>query len=116
MKISKRGIEYIKHPLRDERGVIKTNYFKYLIIIYILERGYYNSADFKQHIKNLIILKSQDWDKTKVSTESKWRHRIDAAKQNLLKNKIIKEDFDGTFILNTDHSKVKAVIDLYMEH
>lgn len=115
-KINSDGRRYIFNPPRNKDGRIPTRYFKNVIIMYIFEKGKYKPSEFKDYIESLDILSDKDREQMATRNYSKWKHYIDRAKQQLLKNQVLVENHNGTFsIFNQKIEKAYYEISKYLE-
>lgn len=117
-RINSKGKTYITNPLRNQKGRIRTNYFKNLILIYmIVKNERYKPSKFKEYVESLDILNDEDRELMPKPRNyyPSWKHYIDAAKQGLLQ--ILVDHQDGTFsILDEEfdgaYSKISGYIEL----
>ncbi len=115
-RINSNGSRYIINPTRNEDGRIPTSYFKKVIILYIIENRKYKPSEFKSYIESLDILNDKDWEQMTTANYPKWKHYIDAAKQQLFKNQILAEIQDGTIsISEQQQDKIYNNISDYVE-
>lgn len=113
-QINLNGKKYINNPPRNRNGRIRTNYFKDLILIYIIVGNRkYEPSKFKKYVQSLGILNSKDWELMTTRNYPIWKHHIDAAKQELLQ--MLVENRDGSFsILNKKFNKAYNKISDYI--
>lgn len=119
-KINSNGKKYISNPARNEDGRIPTPHFKNMITMYTFEKGKYTPSEFKNYIESLNILNDKDWEKMATKDYPKWKHYIDAAKQQLLKNQILVKNQDGTFSifpqkLDETYNKISDYVETVLE-
>lgn len=109
------GQEYIFSLPRNKKGCITIEYFRKVILIYMLSiKEAYIPKEFKDYVESLNIL--DDNDKIRMTTRNYpiWKHHIDRAKQWLLDNKYICEK-DGKFYISSAkivkiHNELSAYI------
>ena len=85
-QIDSKGKTYISNPSRNQDGRIRTNYFKNLILIYmIVKNERYKPSKFKEYVESLDILNDEDRELMPKPRNYYpiWKHYIDAAKQGL---------------------------------
>ncbi len=97
-QITSKGEKYINNPPRNQDGRIRTNYFKDMILIYIVENGAYKPFEFKEYVQSLGILNDKDRELMPTRNYPIWKHHIDAAKQGL--EQILVKNQDGTFSIS----------------
>jgi len=115
-KVNSDGRRYIFNLPRNKDGRIPTRYFKNVIIMYIFEKGKYKPSEFKDYIESLDILSDKDWEQMATRNYSKWKHYIDRAKQQLLKDKVLAKNHNGTFsIFDQKLNKIYNEISRYLE-
>jgi len=115
-RINSNGRRYILNPPRNNDGRIPIRYFKNVIIMYIFEREKYKPSEFKGYIDSLNILNDKDWEQMATRHYPKWKHYIDRAKQQLLKDHVLAENHDGTFfIFDQKLDKIYNEISKYLE-
>lgn len=110
------GRRYILNPPRNKYGRIPIRYFKNVIIMYIFEKGKYKPSEFKDYIESLDILKDKDLEQMATKGYLEWKHYIDRAKQQLIDNQVLVENYNGTFSIS-DHKLDKTYneISKYLE-
>lgn len=115
-RINSNGKIYILNPPRNKDGRIPIRYFINAIIMYIFEREKYKPSEFKSYIDSLNILNNRDWDQMTTRHYPKWKHYIDRAKQQLLKDQVLAEHNDGTFFISDQKlDKIYKEISKYLE-
>jgi len=115
-RINSNGRRYIFNPPRNKDGRIPIRYFKNVILMYIFEREKYKPSEFKDYIESLAILNDKDREQMVTRAYPKWKHYIDRAKQQLLKDQVLAENHDGTFsIFDQKPDKVYNEISKYLE-
>jgi len=115
-RINSNGRRYIFNPSRNKGGRIPVPYFKNVIIMYIFERKKYKPSEFKGYIESLDILNDKDWEQMATRGYPKWKHYIDRAKQQLLKDQVLAEYNDGTFFISDQKlDKIYKEISKYLE-
>lgn len=98
-QINSKGEAYISNPPRNQHGRIRTNYFKNLILIYmIVKNERYKPSKFKEYVESLDILNDEDRELMTTRKYPIWEHHIDRAKQELLQ--ILVDNQDGTFSIS----------------
>lgn len=115
-RINSDGRRYILNPPRNKYGRIPIRYFKNVIIMYIFEKGKYKPSEFKDYIESLDILKDKDLEQMAKRGYLEWKHYIDRAKQQLLDNQVLVENYNGTFsIFDQKLNKIYNEIFRYLE-
>ncbi len=113
-QINSKGETYISNPSRNQHGRIRTNYFKNLILIYmIVKNERYKPSKFKEYVESLDILSDEDRELMPKPRNYYpiWMHYIDAAKQGLLERQgILARNPHGTFSISD-----KKFNDAYIE-
>ena len=103
-QIDSKGKTYISNPSRNQDGRIRTNYFKNLILIYmIVKNERYKPSKFKEYVESLDILNDEDRELMPKPRNYYpiWKHYIDAAKQGLLERQgILAKNPHGTFSIS----------------
>jgi len=115
-RINSKGEIYINNPPRNQNGQIRTNYFKDLILIYIFVNGIYKPFEFKEYVQSLGILNNKDREIMTTRNYPIWKHYIDAVKQVLLKQILVKKQ-DRTFSIsdekfNDAYNKISDYIEI----
>ncbi len=115
-KINSDGQRYIFNPPRNKDERIPIRYFKNVIIISIFEKGKYKPSKFKDYIESLDILNDKDREQMATRDYLKWKHYVDRAKQQLLKDQVLAENYDGTFsIFDQKLDKIYNEFSKYLE-
>jgi len=115
-KINSDGQRYIFNPPRNKDERIPIRYFKNVIIIYVFEKGKYKPSKFKDYIESLDILNDKDREQMATRDYLKWKHYVDRAKQQLLKDQVLAENYDGTFsIFDQKLDKIYNEFSKYLE-
>lgn len=99
-RLNSKGENYLNNPPRDRIGRIESSYYKNAIILYLLINEKYIPQEFKNYIESLNILKDKDWELMHTRNYPKWKHWIDAAKQQLLIGQILMKNPDGTISIS----------------
>lgn len=114
-QITSKGEKYINNPPRNQNAQIPTNYFKDLILIYIVKNGIYKPSEFKEYVQSLGILNDKDRELMTTRNYPIWKHHIDRAKQGLLQ--ILVKNQDGTFSIsdkefNNAYNKISDYVEI----
>lgn len=115
-RINSAGRRYIFNPPRNKDGRIPIPYFKNVIVMYIFEREKYKPSEFKGYIESLDILNDKDCEQMTTRGYSKWKQYIDRAKQELLDNQLLVENYNKTFsIFDQKLDEIYKEISRYLE-
>ena len=80
--------------------------------MYVFEKGKYKPSEFKDYIESLDILKDKDLEQMATKGYLEWKHYIDRAKQQLLDNQVLVENYNGTFSIS-DHKLDKTYNEIF---
>jgi predicted restriction endonuclease len=99
-KLTPKGQQFVSTPTRDSNGRVSANYFKKLILIFIIQRGSYRPSTFKDYVKSLGILIDADFESMTTRQYVEWKHNIDIAKDQLEKQqRLLIKTPDGSFTI-----------------
>jgi hypothetical protein len=99
-RLTAKGRQYISTPKRDSRGRASANYFKKLILLFVIQNGSYQPSIFKKYVETLNFLTDADVEYMTTRQYVEWKHNIDSAKDQLEKQHgFLAKAADGSFVI-----------------
>ena len=109
------GQEYLKTPSRNKKGLISVEYFRIVILVYMLSiKESYLPDEFKFYVQALNVLNQNDMVSMKTRNYPIWKHHIDRAKQMLLDSRYIYENNKAFHINSNSISQINCLVSDYI--